>query len=125
MNRTDRLTNIALLVAAAVAWAAVGLVFTTLDPTDDAVVLLGGGLLLGTAVGMTLVPLLWLAGFALGHRIAYRGAWWRAARRGLLVGLVIAIFVVLRGQDALSPALAIFVLAMTAMAEATLSLRRS
>lgn len=124
MNRPDRLANICLLILAAAAWAGVAAVFVTLDPTNDAVVLLGGALLLGTAVGLSLVPLLWLAAFARGQRIAYRGDWWRAARRGLLVGLVVAIFVVLRGQDALSPALAIFVLAMAVMAEVTLSLRR-
>jgi hypothetical protein len=125
VNRGDRFANIALLIAAGIAWVGVATVFTTLDPTSDAVVLLGGSLLLGAAIGLTLVPLLWLAGFAIGHRIAYRGDWWRAARRGLLVGLVVAVFVVLRGQDALSPALAVFVLAMTVMAEVTLSLRRS
>ena len=124
MNRDDRLVNIGLLVAAGLAWLAVAAVFVLLDPTANATVLLGGGLLLGTAVALTLVPLLWLAGFARGQRIAYRGDWWRAARRGLLVGLVVVIFVVLRGQDALSPPLAVFVLAMAVLAEVTLSLRR-
>jgi hypothetical protein len=124
VNRDDRLANGALFVGAVLAWAAVAGVFVSLDPTGDAIVLLGGALLLGTAVALTLVPLLWLAGFAMSRRIAYRGDWWRAARRGLLCGLVVAIFVVLRGQDALSVPLAVFVVAMAVMAEITLSLRR-
>lgn len=124
VNRDDRLANTVLLAAAGVAWLAVAAVLMTLDPTNDAAVLLGGALLLGSAVGLTVVPLLWLAGFAVGHRIAYRGDWWRAARRGLLAGLVVAIFVVLRGQDALSLPLAVFVVAMALLAEATMSLRR-
>lgn len=124
MNRDDRLANTALFVGAGAAWLVVAVVFVSLDPTNDATVLLGGALLLGTAVGLTLVPLLWLAGFARGHAIAYRGDWWRAARRGLLAGLVVAIFVVLRGQDALSVPLALFVVAMAVLAEVTLSLRR-
>ena len=124
MNRDDRLANSGLLVAAAAAWLGVVIVLVGFDPTRDATVLLGGALLLGAAVTLTLVPLLWLAAFALGRRIAYRGDWWRAARRGLLAGLVVAIFVVLRGQAALSPPLAVFVIAMAVLAEATLSLRR-
>ncbi len=124
MNRDDRLANIGLLGAAGVAWVTLAVVFMTLDPNDDPAILLGGALLLGGAVGLTLVPLLWLAGFTLGSRIAYRGDWWRATRRGFLVGLVVAIFVVLRGQDALSLPLALFVVAMAFLAEVTLSLRR-
>lgn len=124
MFRRDRLANVALLVAAAIAWAAVGFVFVNFDPTGDAAVLLAGALLLGGAVALSLAPLLWLAGFARARRIAYRGDWWRAARRGALVGLVVAIFVVLRGQDLLSTPLALFVLAMAVFVEVTFWLRR-
>ena len=48
----------------------------------------------------------------------------RAARRGLLAGFVVALFVLLRGQDELSLPLAVFILAMAALAEVTLTLRR-
>jgi hypothetical protein len=124
MFARDRLANVALLTSAAVAWASVGFVLFNLDPTGDAGALLAGALLLGGAVALSLVPLLWLAGFARARRIAYRGDWWRAVRRGGLVGLVVAIFVVLRGQDLLTTPLALFVLAMAAFVELTLSLRR-
>ncbi len=124
MYRRDRLANVALLLAATGAWAALAYVALNHDPAGDAAVLLAGALLLGAAVALTLLPLLWLAGFARARRIAYRGDWWRAARRAALVGLVVTIFVVLRGQDLLSVPLALFVLAMAVFMEVTLSLRR-
>lgn len=124
MYRRDRLANVALLLAAVGAWAALAYVVLNLDPEGNAAVLLAGALLLGAAVGLTIAPLLWLAGFARAHRIAFRGDWWRAARRAALVGLVVTIFVVLRGQGLLSVPLALFVLAMAVFVEVTLSLRR-
>ncbi|HWH37343.1 MAG TPA: hypothetical protein VNT28_06155 [Candidatus Limnocylindrales bacterium] len=124
MNSRDRQVNAGLLVAAAVTWAALVYVLVTLSPVGNAAVLLAGALLMGMAVALTLVPLLWLAGFARNRSIAYRGDWWRAARRGLLAGFVVALFVLLRGQDELSLPLAVFILAMAALAEVTLTLRR-
>ena len=124
MNRADRLTNVGLLTIALAAWAAVALILVTLDPRADAAVLLAGALMLGAAVAGTLAPLLWLVGFARQGRIAYRGDWWRAARRAALVGLVVAIFIVLRGEQALNLPLALFVVAMAVLVELTLSLRR-
>jgi hypothetical protein len=124
VNSRDRQVNAGLLVAAAVTWAALVYVLVTLSPVGNAAVLLAGALLMGMAVALTLVPLLWLAGFARNRSIAYRGDWWRAARRGLLAGFVVALFVLLRGQDELSLPLAVFILAMAALAEVTLTLRR-
>ena len=124
MNRRDRLANIGLLAAAAITWLLFGIVLLTLDPRGNAAVLLLGALLAGGAASATVAPLLWLAGFARGRAIAYRGDWWRAMRRGLLVGLVVALFVVLRGQGLLSLPLAAFVIAMVVLVEMTLHLRR-
>ena len=124
MNRTDRLANVGLLAIALAAWAAVALILVTSDPRTDAAVLLAGALALGGAVVVTLAPLLWLVSFALQGRIAYRGDWWRAARRAALVGLIVVIFVVLRGEQALNLPLALFVVAMAVLVELTLSLRR-
>jgi hypothetical protein len=124
VNRNDRLANAGLLASALSAWLAFGFVALNLDPRADAAVLLAGALLLGAAIGLTLVPLLWLARFARAKGIAYRGDWWQAARRGLLVAFVISLFVILRGQDELSLPLALFILAMAVLAEVTLSLQR-
>lgn len=124
MKPNDRLANAALLALAVVAWLAVAYVLVNFDPRQDSTVLLAGALLLGGATVVTLAPLLWIGSFLAARRIAYRGAWWRAARRALLVGLVVAAFVVLRGQAALSPALAVFIVGMAVLVEATFSLRQ-
>ncbi|HVM30575.1 MAG TPA: hypothetical protein VM305_07385 [Candidatus Limnocylindrales bacterium] len=124
MNRSDRLANAALLAGAALAWIAVVFVVLNLDPRGDPAVLFSGALLLGSAIALTLTPMLWLGQFARSRRIAYRGDWWRAARRGLLVAFVVSLLVVLRGQGELGLPLTLFILAMAVLAEVTLSLRR-
>jgi len=124
VNTADRLANVGLLALCLAAWAGLAAVLVGFDPRANAQVLLAGALLLGVGVATTIAPLLWLAGFARQGRIAYRGDWWRAARRAALMGLVVVIFVVLRGEDALNLPLALFVVAMAALVELTLSLRR-
>lgn len=124
VNRADRLANLGLFALALAAWLGVAVVLIGFDPRADAVVLLAGALLIGAAVGSVLLPLLWLVGFAIQGRAAYRGDWWRATRRAALVGLIVALFVVLRGENALNLPLALFVAAMALLVELTLSLRR-
>jgi hypothetical protein len=125
VNRADRIANLVLFALAGGAWAAVAVTFLTIDPVGNTVVLLAGALLLGVAVGLTLVPVLWLSGFAVrGKQIAYRGDWWRAARRGLLVGLAVSLLVVLRGENLLTPPIGLFVVAMAAIVELSLWFRR-
>ncbi len=124
MKPNDRLASASLLVLAIVAWLAVAYVLVNFDPRQNSTVLLAGALLLGGASVATLAPLLWIGSFLASRRIAYRGSWWRAARRALLVGLVVAAFVVLRGQAALTPALGLFIVVMAVLVEATFSLRQ-
>ena len=123
MNRGDRLANLALFAFAATAWAAVAFLFVNANPNESATALLAGALLLGAAVTLTLMPLLWLASFVRTNRIAYQGSWWKAARRAALVGLVVALFVLMRGQGLFSVPLALFIVAMAVLVELTLSLR--
>ena len=52
-----------------------------------------GALLIGLAVGLTAVPLAWLVVFARHRRIAYKGDWLRAARRGAWIGLFVTVLV--------------------------------
>jgi hypothetical protein len=124
MKPADRLLNLWLFGAAAVAWAGAAYVLISLDPRGNGAVLLAGALLLGGGAALTITPLLWLGGFVRARQIAYRGDWWRAARRGALIGLVITIYVVLRGQGVFSLQLVLFVLVMAVLVELTLSLRR-
>ena len=123
MNRADRLANIALIVFAVTAWAAVAFLFANNAPDEGATPLLAGALLLGAAVALTLAPVLWLFGFVRHNRIAYRGDWWRAFRRGALAGLVVTLYVFMRGQGLYSLPLMLFIVAMAVLVELTLSLR--
>jgi hypothetical protein len=120
----DRLGNLVIFAAAAVAWVLVGIVVTTRDPRVDPVAGLVGAGLMGLAVGLTTVPLFWLAVFARHRRIAYRGDWTRAGRRGLWVGLIVAFLVALRVEGAFSLPIAAFVIVLVAFLELTLSVER-
>ena len=124
MEARDRLVNLAVLGAAAVVWVLVGLIVTTRDPVADPLAGFIGAALIGLAVALTLIPIAWLLVFARHRRIAYRGDWIRAARRGGWIGLIVAIFIVLRLQAALELPIALFILALAAVAEATLSAER-
>jgi len=124
METRDRLANLGLLAAAALVWILVGLIVTSRDPILDPMAGFIGAILIGLAVGLTVIPLFWLAVFARHGRIAYRGDWLAAIRRGGWVAIVVALFIALRLQGALQLPIALFVLAMVAIAEATLSAER-
>jgi hypothetical protein len=83
-----------------------------------------GAIAIGAAIGLTIVPLLWLVVFSRHARIAYRGDWARAFRRGAWVAFVVALFVLLRVENAFSLPIALFVLVIVGVAEATLSVDR-
>ena len=124
MESRDRLANLALFGGAAVLWILVGLIVTSRDPLVDPTAGFVGAVLMGVAVGLTVIPLFWLAVFARHGRIAYRGDWIRAVRRGVWVGLLVGLFVALRIQGSLQLPIALFVIAMVSIAEATLSAER-
>jgi hypothetical protein len=124
METRDRLVNLGLLVAAALAWVVVALIITSRDPYQDAMAGYAGALLIGLATGLTAVPLAWLIVFARHRRIAYSGDWLRAARRGAWVGLFVAILVVLRLVDAFQLPIVLFLAAIFIVAEVTLSAER-
>jgi len=124
MEARDRMTNLAFFAAAGVVWVLVALVVTTRDPKIDTGAGFIGALLMGLALGLTTVPLFWLAIFGRHRRIAYRGDWTRAIRRGTWVAIVVALFVILRLQQVFQPPIALFILALVVVAEATLSVER-
>jgi hypothetical protein len=124
MEARDRLINLAVFAAAGIVWVLVALVVMTRDPVADPAAGVIGAALIGLAVGLTAVPILWLLVFGRHRRIAYQGDWTRAARRGAWIGLVVGVFIVLRLQGALELPIALFIVALAIVAEATLSVER-
>ena len=124
MDPRDRLANLGFFAAAAVVWILVGLVVTTRDPVVQPEAGFLGAALIGLAVALTLVPIVWLTTFGRHRRIAYRGDWPRAIRRSAWVGILVTVFVVLRLQGLLELPIAVFMIALAVVAEATLSVER-
>jgi hypothetical protein len=124
MESRDRLACLGLFVAAVVVFGLALLVAQTRDPVVDPAAGFVGALLLGLSAGLMATMLFWLIVFARHRRIAYRGDWTRAIRRGGWVFLVISLFVVLRLNKVFSPEIGLFILALVAVAEATLSVER-
>ena len=124
METRDRLTNLAILGAAVAVWAVVVLIVLNSDPRADPLAGLLGSASMGTAAGLTAAPLFWLAVFARHGRIAYRGDWLRAGRRGMWVGLVTGLFVAMRVLDVLSIPVVLFIVVLVIFAELTLSFER-
>jgi hypothetical protein len=124
MESRDRLACLGLFVAAVVVFGLALLVAQTRDPVVDPAAGYVGALLLGLSAGLLGAMLFWLIVFARHRRIAYRGDWTRAIRRGGWVFLVISLFVVLRLNKVFSPEIGLFILALVAVAEATLSVER-
>ena len=124
MEARDRTANLSIFLAAAIVWILVGLVVTTRDPSVDRSAGFVGAVLIGLAISLTLIPLIWLTVFGRHRQIAYRGDWMRAIRRGAWVGIVAAVLIVLRLQGLLELPIAIFMIALVLVAEATLSAER-
>jgi hypothetical protein len=117
----DRRIALLLLGVAAIGWVAVAMVLLTVDPSaDPGAGFLGGGAL-GVALAASLAPLLWLLAFARQRRIAYRGDWTRAIRRAGWIGLLVAVFVVMRINGVFQPQIGLFFAALALVAEVTLS----
>ncbi len=124
MDARDRLANLGCFAAAAVVWILVGFVVTTRDPIAEPSAGFVGALLIGLAITLTLIPLVWLTVYGRHRQIAYRGDWLRAVRRSAWVGIVIAVLIVLRLQGLLELPIALFMIALVVVAEATLSAER-
>jgi hypothetical protein len=90
------------------------------DATRNLVVVIG---LASASAALLVTPFAFLGEVLARRRIVYRGAWWRATRRGLLVGLVIATLAGLRLGGALSVPIAIFVVILAAVTEWLLARR--
>ena len=124
MELRDRTANLAFFGAAAIVWLLVGLVVTTRDPLIDPSAGFIGAALMGLAVALTLTPLLWVTVFGRHRQIAYAGDWLRAIRRAAWVGIIVTVLVLLRLQGLLELPIALFMIALVLVAEATLSAER-
>jgi hypothetical protein len=80
-----------------------------------------GAVALGAAAGLTAAPLFWLVSFARHRRIAYRGDWLRATRRGAWVGVLVVVLVVMRLNGIFQPQVALFLICLAVVAEVTLT----
>jgi hypothetical protein len=121
METRDRRLSLALFGAAALAWVGVGAIGVLVDPLASATAGFLGAAALGTALGVNVMPIFWLASFARHRRIAYRGDWLRAVRRGAWVGLLVAVFVVMRLNGIFQPQIGLFLIALALVAEVTLT----
>jgi hypothetical protein len=117
VSTRDRSITLALVVAAALAWLAVAVILTTLSPLEEAAIQLLGALALGTAVALTLWPLLWAA------RRGVPGSLVTAGRRSGLAGLVVSILVVLRALDVVALPVVLFLIIGAVLVELAFSLR--
>jgi hypothetical protein len=117
----QRRVAIALLAMAGAAWLVVAVIGVTINPLGDPNAGFLGALALGIATGLTAAPLFWLISYARHRRIAYRGDWLRAARRGAWIGILVAVFVVMRINGVLQPQIALFLIALALVAEVTLT----
>jgi hypothetical protein len=124
MERRDRLANLGFFAAAGVVWLLVGLIVSTRDPVLDPGAGFLGAALIGLAIALTLVPLIWLTAFGRHRQIAFHGDWLRAIRRSAWVGIVVAVLIVLRIQGLLELPIPLFMIALAFVAEATLSAER-
>ena len=73
--------------------------------------------LAATSMALLVTPFAFLGEIITRRRIVYRGAWLRATRRGVLVGLIVATLAGLRLGGALSVPVAIFVVILAAVVE--------
>jgi hypothetical protein len=120
MDRNRRIA-LSLLAIAAVGWLVVAAIAVGVNPRSDPGMGMLGALALGFASGATAGPIFWLIGFTRQRRIAYRGDWLRAIRRGAWVGVLVALFVVMRLNDIFQVPIAMFLIALAVVAEVTLT----
>ena len=121
MEGRDRRRALLLIGFAAVAWAGVAAVLILVDPLSSSAAGFAGAGAIGAAAALTTAPLFWLVSFARHNRIAYRGDWWRALRRGIWVGALVAVFVIMRVNGIFQLPIALFFIALAIVAEVTLT----
>ena len=118
VSAAERTITTVMVIAAIIAWLVVAGVFTLVSPVGSAGIQLSGALALGTATGLTLLPLFW------SSNRSKDGALVVAGRRSALAGLVVSILVVLRAIDVVALPVVIFIVVGAILVEVAVSLRR-
>lgn len=91
---------------------------TEAQPCPDATRNLAVGIgLAATSAALLVTPFAFLGEVVARRRIVYRGAWWRAGRRGAIVGLVLAALAGLRLADALNVPVVLFTILLGGVTE--------
>src|SRR4051794_36185786 len=121
MQPRDRRISLVLLGLAAAACVGVGAVLLLVDPRSGPDAGFTGAVALGLATALATAPLFWLVVFARHRRIAFRGDWTRALRRGAWVGALVAAYVVMRVNGIFQPSIGLFLAALALVAEVTLT----
>jgi hypothetical protein len=73
--------------------------------------------LAAATAALAVTPFAFLADFVVRRRIVYRGAWWRAARRGALVGTAVVVLAGLRLGEVMSVPVVIFVVVLAVLVD--------
>ena len=124
MEARDRLANLGFFAAAAVVWLLVGLVVTTRDPVVDPSAGFIGAVLIGLAVAPDARPDRLADGLRPPSPDRLPGDWLRAIRRRPGSASSSRSSIVLRLQGLLELPIALFIIALVVVAEATLSAER-
>ena len=124
MEPRDRLTNLGLFGAALVVWILVGLVVTTQDPIKEPSAGFLGAALDGPGGRPDDDPAVLAQRVRSPQADRLPGRLDARLRRGAWVGLIVTVLVVLRLQGALELPIALFMIALVVVAEATLSAER-
>jgi len=121
MEPRDRRRSLLLFATAAAAWVGFGGIMLMVDPYSSPTASLVGAAVLALAGWLTTAPLFWLFSFARHDRIAFRGDWVRALRRGAWVGAVLGVYVVMRVNGIFQPQIGLFLVTLAIVAEVTLT----
>lgn len=84
------------------------------DATRNRIIVVG---LAALSIALLITPFAFLGEFLARRRIVFRGAWWRAARRAILVAAAVAALAALRLGGALTVPVAIFIVLLAGVLE--------
>jgi hypothetical protein len=118
VSARERTITLVLVAAAIAAWLLVAFVLAFISPEGSAGGQLFGAIVFGSAVGLTIWPLLWSASRSAPGGLA------TSARRSFLVGSVVSILVIMRAIDVVSTIVIVFIVVGAVVIELAITMRR-